>query len=150
MRKPVKTAVLFIGFGAGVLLGSSFEPAAVWYGLGFVALGLVLSLVGTTQSELIGDGVAIYRGDDAGAGDRDGPTLKGLGTRVEQILRLAEEQAGDHRAEAKRESEAILAAARLEAEEILRRAREQAGVPLPGARTEPPGGALQETPPATA
>ena len=36
------------------------------------------------------------------------PTLSGLGTRVEQILRLAEEQANDHRSEAKRESEGIL------------------------------------------
>src|SRR5690625_2844746 len=33
------------------------------------------------------------------------PTLSGLGTRVEQILRLAEEQANEHRAEAKRETE---------------------------------------------
>jgi len=46
------------------------------------------------------------------------PTLSGLGTRVEQILRLAEEQANDHRGEAKRESEGILSAGRLEAREI--------------------------------
>jgi DivIVA domain-containing protein len=51
------------------------------------------------------------------------PTLSGLGTRVEQILRLAEEQANDHRSEAKRESEGILSAARLEAREITDKAR---------------------------
>ncbi|MER7003960.1 cell division protein DivIVA, partial [Dactylosporangium sp. NPDC000555] len=51
------------------------------------------------------------------------PTLSGLGTRVEQILRLAEEQANDHRGEAKRESEGIISAARLEAREITDKAR---------------------------
>ncbi len=40
------------------------------------------------------------------------PTLSGLGTRVEQILRLAEEQANDHRGESKREAEGIISAAR--------------------------------------
>ncbi|RQX54763.1 cell division protein DivIVA, partial [Micromonospora chalcea] len=54
------------------------------------------------------------------------PTLSGLGTRVEQILRLAEEQANDHRNEAKRESEGILSAARLEAREITDKARAEA------------------------
>jgi len=54
------------------------------------------------------------------------PTLSGLGTRVEQILRLAEEQANDHRSEAKRESEGILSAARLEAREITDKARAEA------------------------
>ena len=54
------------------------------------------------------------------------PTLSGLGTRVEQILRLAEEQANDHRGEAKRESEGIISAARLEAREITDKARAEA------------------------
>ena len=43
------------------------------------------------------------------------PTLSGLGTRVEQILRLAEEQANEYRGESKRDSEGIISAARLEA-----------------------------------
>src|SRR5437764_11959943 len=51
------------------------------------------------------------------------PTLSGLGTRVEQILRLAEEQANDHRGEAKREAEGIVSAARLEGREITDEAR---------------------------
>ena len=54
------------------------------------------------------------------------PTLSGLGTRVEQILRLAEEQANEHRGEAKRESEGIVSAARLEAREITDKARAEA------------------------
>src|SRR2546421_9597 len=54
------------------------------------------------------------------------PTLSGLGTRVEQILRLAEEQANDHRAEAKPESEGSNTAARLEAREITDNARAEA------------------------
>ena len=40
------------------------------------------------------------------------PTLSGLGTRVEQLLRLAEEQSNEHRDEAKREAEKLIAAAR--------------------------------------
>lgn len=55
------------------------------------------------------------------------PTLSGLGDRVAQILRLAEEQANNHRSEAKRESEQILAAAQREAEEIISNARALAG-----------------------
>src|SRR6266545_274837 len=68
------------------------------------------------------------------------PTLSGLGTRVEQILRLAEEQANDHRGDAKRESEGILSAARLEARERRLRyasrpaARPTAYAPMPSAR----------------
>src|SRR5579859_18626 len=54
------------------------------------------------------------------------PTLSGLGTRVEQILRLAEEQANDHRGEAKREAEGIVSASRLEAREITDKARAEA------------------------
>ncbi|MFI5490474.1 hypothetical protein [Micromonospora echinaurantiaca] len=49
-----------------------------------------------------------------------------MGTRVEQILDLAEEQADDHRAEARLEAEGIVTAARREAEAILNRAHEQA------------------------
>lgn len=48
--------------------------------------------------------------------NRQRPTLSGLGTRVEQILKLAEEQADDHRAEARLEAEGIVTAARREAE----------------------------------
>lgn len=51
------------------------------------------------------------------------PTLSGLGTRVEQLLRLAEEQANDHRDDAKREAEKLIAAAHLESKEVVEKAR---------------------------
>jgi F0F1-type ATP synthase membrane subunit b/b' len=58
--------------------------------------------------------------------DESKPTLDDLGTRVEQILGLAERQAEDHRAAARREAEEIVAAARQEAEQILAAARREA------------------------
>lgn len=117
--------VLF-GLGVGATVGPSLGPAAVWSGVAIAALGVVLSLVGTTESDLVGDGL-VDRDEDAGvAGDgtttgtavvaerrrrnRQRPTLSGLGTRVEQILKLAEEQADDHRAEARLEAEGIVTA----------------------------------------
>jgi cell division septum initiation protein DivIVA len=45
--------------------------------------------------------------------ERAQPTLSGLGTRVEQLLRLADEQAKEHRGESKREAEKLIAAAHL-------------------------------------
>lgn len=59
--------------------------------------------------------------------DDSRPTPRGLGTRVEEILRLAEQQAEDHRAAARREADEIVAAARREAEEIVAAARREAG-----------------------
>jgi len=63
---------------------------------------------------------------------RTGPDLRtiyGLGSRVEGILRLGEQEADDLRAEARREAEEILAASRREAEEILAAARQEASRP---------------------
>jgi len=58
--------------------------------------------------------------------DESRPAFHDVGTRVEEILRLAEEQAEAHRAEARREAAEIMAAARREAEEILAAARREA------------------------
>src|SRR5919106_530290 len=55
--------------------------------------------------------------------ERAQPTLSGLGTRVEQLLRLAEEQAKEHRGESKREAEKLIAAAHLESKEVVEKAR---------------------------
>jgi hypothetical protein len=49
-----------------------------------------------------------------------------LGTRVEQILQLAEQQANDHRAIAQREAERLVADAETKAQTIIEKAREQA------------------------
>ncbi|WP_374103788.1 DivIVA domain-containing protein [Micromonospora sp. U56] len=141
MRKPAKTAAVLFGLGVGATVGPSLGPAAVWSGVAVAALGVALSLVGTTESDLVGDGPADRDEDREVAGDgtatgsavaerrrrnRQRPTLSGLGTRVEQILELAEEQANDHRAEARLEAEGIVTAARREAEAILSRAHGQA------------------------
>ncbi|WP_173061436.1 hypothetical protein [Phytohabitans houttuyneae] len=119
MRKPAKTAAVLVGLGVGAAAGPSLGAAAVWSGVAVAAVGVVLSLLGSTEPAP-GDGA-----------ERQGrnpqrPTLSGLGTRVEQVLELAEEQAADHRAEARREAEEIVTTARREAEAIVNRAREQA------------------------
>lgn len=46
------------------------------------------------------------------------PALAGLGDRVSGILALAEQQAADHRAEARRDAERIVADAHAEADRI--------------------------------
>ena len=143
MPKPAKTAAVLFGLGIGAMVGPSLGPAALWSGLAIAALGVALSLVGTTEPDLVGDGLvdrdadADVAGDGTAAGtavdaerrrrNRQRPALSGLGTRVEQILRIAEEQAEDHRAEARTEAEGIVAAAGREAEAILSRACPRAG-----------------------
>ncbi|TWJ20530.1 DivIVA domain-containing protein [Micromonospora endolithica] len=157
MPKRTGTAAVLFGLGVGVAVGPSLGPAAVWSGVVVAVLGVGLSLIGSAESDLVGDDLE----DDEAAGDsasgtgpavvaqrrrrdRQAPRLSGLGTRVEQILRLAEEQANDHRDEARREAEEMVSAARREAEAILDRAHEQAAgitgtgrdpAPAPSART---------------
>lgn len=147
MRKPARTAAALVGLGVGVAVGPSLGPAAVWSGVAVAALGVALFLVGGTESRLVEDGL-VDRDDgvEAAAGGtavatqrrpkRETPTLSGLGTRVEQILDLAEKQADDHRANARSEAEGIVTAARREAETILNRAHEQAAG-ITGTRWEP-------------
>ncbi|WP_327041032.1 hypothetical protein OG400_27135 [Micromonospora ureilytica] len=142
MRKPVKTAAVLFGLGVGVAVGPSLGAGAVWPGVAVAALGIALSLIGTTESDLVGDGLA-DRDEPAGAaGDATAkgsvgaaerkrrnanrPTFANLGPRVEQILKLAEEQADDHLNAAKLDADKIVSAARQEAEAILRRAHDQA------------------------
>ncbi|WP_425271108.1 hypothetical protein [Micromonospora arborensis] len=155
MRKPAKTAAVLFGLGVGATVGPSLGPTALWSGIAVATLGVALSLVGTTESDLIGDGLVDRdeKTEPAGAGtatkakerwpDRERPTLSGLSTRVEQILRLAEEQAADHRAEARVEAEGIVAAARREAEAILDRTNRESGTgrnpsPVPPTQTALP------------
>lgn len=139
MAKPVKTAAVLFGLGVGLAVGPFLGPVAVWLGVAVAALGIGLSLIGTAESDLVGDGL-VDREEPAGyltatgtvgvAGrqerDVNRPTLSGLSTRVEQILKLAEEQADDHRNAARLDAEKTVSAARREAETILRRAHEQA------------------------
>jgi F0F1-type ATP synthase membrane subunit b/b' len=57
---------------------------------------------------------------------RESPSLAGLGTRVEQILRLAEDQASARLDKAARKADQIVAEARLQAAEIIKQARAEA------------------------
>ncbi|MEU7928013.1 hypothetical protein [Micromonospora sp. NPDC049107] len=142
MRKPARTAAVLVGLGVGGAVGPALGPAAVWSGVAVAAIGVALSLIGTGESHLVEDGLADRGEDDQAAAaprrrKRETPTLSGLGTRVEQILDLAEKQAEDHRAVARLEAESIVTAARREAESILNRAHEQAAG-ITGTRWEPP------------
>ncbi|RIV41405.1 hypothetical protein D2L64_01510 [Micromonospora radicis] len=129
--KPAQTLLFGFGFGAigGILLGE----VAIWPALVVILAGGTMTVFGSSAPTLSAE--AHLDGADRAPVPRrirgfqladDGPTLAGLGTRVEQILQMAEEQAADHRNEAKRESEGILAAARAEADAILAQARAQA------------------------
>ncbi|KAB1928981.1 hypothetical protein F8280_02120 [Micromonospora noduli] len=142
MAKPVKTAAVLFGLGVGVAVGPALGPVAVWLGVAVAALGIGLSLIGTAESDLVGDGLfdrdesADVAGDVTATGTAgvakwqrsspERPTLSGLGTRVEQILQLAEKQADDHLNAAKLDAEKTVSAARREAEAIVNRAHEQA------------------------
>ncbi|WP_433124851.1 hypothetical protein ACQPWW_20835 [Micromonospora sp. CA-240977] len=132
MRKPVKSAAVLFGLGVGATIGPSLGPNALWSGVAVAALGIGLSLLGTSEADLVeADLVDRVAANDDTAVERlrefyQRPTLSGLGTRVEQILRLAEGQANDVLTEAKREGEEMVAAARQEAETIVRQARDQA------------------------
>lgn len=135
MRKPAKTAALLFGLGVGAAVGPSLgAAAALWSGVAVAALGIGLALLGDSEPDLMADGMVGRDGNSASADTsydewrqrHERPTLSGLGTRVEQILKLAENQANDHRNEAKRESEQLVAAARQEAETIVSRAHDQA------------------------
>lgn len=108
-------ALLLIGLGLGAI-SRAYVLAASWIGLILVIAGI---------------GLAIASGPRAPAGPAGGraggrPTLQDLGTRVEQILRLSEEQANDRRAKARLDAERIVADARAEAQAITGSAGEQA------------------------
>jgi hypothetical protein len=115
-------ATLLIGLGAGTIAGAYLGPAGVWAGVVVAVVGIGMSAVGRGRPST-GDGPG------AGGTEDDRPALSGLSTRVEQILRLAEQQADDHRDGARQEAERILAEARAEAAAIMARARGEAGAP---------------------
>jgi multidrug efflux pump subunit AcrA (membrane-fusion protein) len=141
MRKPARTAAVLLGLGVGAAVGPSLGPAAVWAGVAIAMLGVALSLVGTAESDVVGDRSADSDEDTGMVGDglstgtavvgqrrpiRQRPGFSDLGPHVEQILARAGEIADQHRAEARLEAEGIVTAARREAEAILNRAHEQA------------------------
>ena len=83
--------------------------------------------------------MAMRRRDKGGErGSR--PTYSGLGSRIEHLLRLAEEQRDEILTDARHEAGQIVDEARKQAEEILANARAQASQPAGGAMTEPSAG----------
>jgi hypothetical protein len=111
-RWPTRLAWLGVGIIAGWLAG---YPVAAWVG------GLSLALAALTGI------LTTRRGEKLGVSVKPSSAVPNLGTRVEEILRLAEQQAADHRGEAKREAEGIIEAARAKAQAIIAKAERQAG-----------------------
>ncbi|MEV4629022.1 hypothetical protein AB0J90_22430 [Micromonospora sp. NPDC049523] len=118
-------AMVVIGVGIGIGVGAMTDGAAHGYAWAVLLVGLALLLVrpGTRPAAL---GVP-----DEPPGTRrerePRPTLTGLGPRVGEILRLAEQQAENQVAKARQEAERILRDARVEADKILARAADDAG-----------------------
>ena len=140
MRNPVRSwSFLLIGLGVGAAVGTYLDSAPIWWGIVIALAGVGLSFIGSEPPTL-----------DAASASKpasEPPGLAGLGTRVEQVLRLAEEQADDHRSKARRDGERILSAARSEAHAILQRARTEAaeltGIPKTEADGRQDGDARQ-------
>jgi hypothetical protein len=114
-RFAIPLPALLTGLGAGALAGAWAGEIALWPGALALLAGTLLFVWGQRRSSPPGS-----PGQDRVGG------LHGLDTRVEQILRLAEQQAQDHREEAEQEAVRILAEARAEARSILDRARTDA------------------------
>lgn len=117
-RSARSFSALLVGLGVGAVGGAQVGAAAVWPGVIVGVAGLALSFF-RSQPTVAGGEAAVPSTDER-------PTLAGLGTRVEQILRLAEKQADDHRATAEREAERLLSEARSTARLIVDKARAEA------------------------
>ena len=107
-------AALTIGLGLGAVGAVLAGPVAFWPGAALAALGVAVAATGSRTPDLVAAATPAPAAAPAGSG---------LGGRVEQVLRLAEEQAEDHRSEARREAERIVAEARAEAARIRDAAR---------------------------
>ena len=83
--------------------------------------------------------MAMRRRDKSGK-DGSRPTCSSLGSRIEHLLRLAEEERDQILIEGRREAAAIVDEARRQAEAMLARPRAQAGRFVGGAMTEPSAG----------
>lgn len=109
---------LLLGLGVGAVGGAYLGSAAVWFGIVAAVVGVGLSLTSSRP--------ATVGGEARVQSPSEGAELSTLGSRVEQILRLAEEQAENHRSNAKREAERTLSKARSEARLIVDKARAEA------------------------
>jgi hypothetical protein len=114
-------SLFLIGVGAGVMVGVQAGESATLPALVAVVGGLTLFAVGARSRarDLVRDATATRTVTTASGTApepaRDRPSLQGLGSRVEGILKLAEEQAADRIAQAEDTAAQIVAQAHAEA-----------------------------------
>ncbi len=107
MRRPLAVVgLVFLAFGLGVLVNASAIAGVIGGGI-----GLVLLIV-SRFAKSAGDA------PPAAVDGAERPTLAGLGTRVEQILALANQQAADHVATAQQQADRIIADAHRKASDL--------------------------------
>jgi hypothetical protein len=106
--------MLVIGLGIGLIVGPNVGRDLLIPGLVAVAAGVAMVAAGGRTAV---DLVQVPPSSSLSPSEGE-PKVSGLGDRVHDILRLAEDQARDHRAEAEREAAAIIAEARAEAARI--------------------------------
>jgi hypothetical protein len=110
--------VLLLGVGGGVIVGVQAGRSVMVPAIVALVLGVVLLSFGVRRrgGDLVGDATATRA---ATAGDAGvAPSFKNLGSRVEHVLKLAEDQAADHIAEAEATAARIVADARAEADRL--------------------------------
>ena len=110
---------LGLGLGAGLLAdpaaGSGTSTALQWVAIGLLALGVLVAIVSGGDAP---DPTKPAPDPTKAAVDPARPALAGLGERVQDILRLANEQAEDHLREAREEAARIVAEAKMRAGEV--------------------------------
>ncbi|GAA4247729.1 hypothetical protein [Dactylosporangium darangshiense] len=93
-------SILAIGLGVGLFAGSQLassraQQTALWAGVAATVVGLVM--------------FAASQPDSPDPEAAEGTTFAGLGPRVEQLLKLAEEQAADHLRQAEKDARKVRA-----------------------------------------
>jgi F0F1-type ATP synthase membrane subunit b/b' len=106
--KPLPAALL--GVGVGVAIGSRLDKTTIWYGVAAAVIGVVWGFLASRADTVAGAPRPVTASKPQ--------SLTGLGGRVEQILRLAKEQAADHVTAAERKAEGIVAEAQAQADAI--------------------------------
>ncbi|GAB3155192.1 hypothetical protein GCM10027290_51040 [Micromonospora sonneratiae] len=104
-------SILLVGLGIGTAGGGYLGSVAIWPGVVITLVGMALSFVGPGRD--------LSAPETTGRSETERPTMANLGTRVEQILSLAERQADDVTDAARVEAERILADARSTARALL-------------------------------
>lgn len=132
MKMSGRPAAMFlIGLGLGAIGGVYLDAVNVWGGLALVVVGVGVAIASGPRAPTLQAPPTLPAPPTPPADPTVQPStarrgVSGLAPQVERILRLAEEQANDLRAEAKRAAEQIVADAQAEARAIIQKAREQA------------------------